>query len=62
MSKNLVDAHSFSGNGQGVVSYIQGLYTEILKSNDKNLEVTFACKDVEKIKEIFPNANLYLAA
>lgn len=51
MKKILVDAHCFSGGGQGMVSYLQGIYSELLK--DMNFEITFACYDTEKIKSTF---------
>lgn len=51
MKRILVDAHCFDGEGQGIVSYIQGLYSELL--NNKNYEITFACSNVEKIKKMF---------
>jgi len=51
MKKILVDAHCFSGSGQGMVSYLQGIYSELL--NDKNFEITFACSETEKIKSAF---------
>lgn len=51
MKKILVDAHCFSGSGQGMVSYLQGIYSELLK--DKNFKITFACSDTEKIKASF---------
>lgn len=51
MKKILVDAHCFSGSGQGMVSYLQGIYSELLK--DSNFEITFACSDIEKIKASF---------
>lgn len=46
----LVDAHCFDGSGQGIVSYIQGIYSELLKDSD--LDITFACHNIEKIKTI----------
>lgn len=51
MIKILVDAHCFDGTGQGMVSYLQGIYSEIVKDN--NFNVTFACTDIEKLKNIF---------
>lgn len=51
MKKILVDVHCFSGSGQGMVSYLQEIYSELLK--DKNFEITFACSDTEKIKAAF---------
>ncbi len=57
MKKILVDAHCFSGSGQGMVSYLQGIYSELLK--DEKFEITFACSDTEKIKAAFgENANV----
>lgn len=47
----LVDAHSFDGDGQGIVSYIQGIYSEILK--DKTFDITFASSNIEKLKRNF---------
>lgn len=43
--KILVDAHCFDNDGQGIVSYIQGLYEELLKN--PSIEVTFACSNPE---------------
>lgn len=51
MIKILVDAHCFDGTGQGMVSYLQGIYSEIVKDN--NFNITFACTDIEKLKNIF---------
>lgn len=51
MIKILVDAHSFDGEGQGVVSYIQGIYSELL--NDSNFEITFACSNTENVRAVF---------
>lgn len=51
MIRILVDAHCFDGNGQGIVSYLQGLYTELLKKTE--LSITFACCNVEKLKGYF---------
>lgn len=49
--KILVDAHCFDNDGQGIVSYIQGLYEELLKN--PSIEVTFACSNPEKIRTFF---------
>lgn len=51
MLKILVDAHSFDGAGQGIVSYIQGMYSEILK--DERFDITFASSNIEKVKRTF---------
>lgn len=53
----LVDAHSFDGAGQGVVSYIQGVYAELL--DDERFEITFACSYPEKVRHSFgDNVNI----
>lgn len=54
----LVDAHSFDGAGQGVVTYIEGLYREIIKNND--FKVTFCAVNIEKIKNIFGEEAKYI--
>ena len=47
----LVDAHCFDGAGQGIVSYIQGLYAELLKN--PSLDITFVCSKPETVYKAF---------
>lgn len=51
MTSILVDAHCFDGNGQGMVSYLQGLYKQLLKN--KEYDITFACHNIEKLRNFF---------
>jgi glycosyltransferase involved in cell wall biosynthesis len=49
--KILVDAHVFDDSFQGTTTYIQGIYSALVK-NEK-FEITLAAKDIENLKKVF---------
>ena len=50
----LVDCHVFDGKFQGTRTYIQGLYSEMIKHQDINF--FFAANDIENLEKVFGNA------
>ena len=50
----LVDCHVFDGKFQGRRTYIQGLYSEMIKHQDINF--FFAANDIENLEKVFGNA------
>lgn len=50
----LVDCHVFDGKFQGTRTYIQGLYSEMIKHQDINF--FFAANDIENLERVFGNA------
>ncbi|MBO5157152.1 MAG: glycosyltransferase family 4 protein [Prevotella sp.] len=55
MIKLLVDCHVFDGKFQGTRTYIQGLYSEMIKHKD--IEFYFAAQDTNGLRNIFGNAD-----
>ncbi len=56
--KIFIDAHVFDYGFQGTTSYIQGIYTEMIKN--KAIDFYFAAAQPEKLKAIFgTSANVY---
>jgi glycosyltransferase involved in cell wall biosynthesis len=53
MIKILVDAHYFDGFYAGATTYLKGLYSELVKSDQ--LEIHLAARNIEKLKENFPD-------
>jgi glycosyltransferase involved in cell wall biosynthesis len=54
-TKIFVDCHVFDKSFEGTRTYIQGLYLELIKS--ENLEFYFAAYDIQNLKSIFGNAS-----
>ena len=50
----LIDCHVFDGKFQGTRTYIQGLYSEMIKHQDINF--FFAANDIENLEKVFGNA------
>ena len=50
----LIDCHVFDGKFQGTRTYIQGLYSEMIKHQDINF--FFAANDIENLEKEFGNA------
>lgn len=50
----LFDCHVFDGKFQGTRTYIQGLYSEMIKHQDINF--FFAANDIENLEKMFGNA------
>ena len=60
--KILVDAHIFSGIGQGSVTYIKGLYESFCKNYSSHYDIYFAVNDKSdvpyQIMQYIPNENI----
>jgi glycosyltransferase involved in cell wall biosynthesis len=58
--KILIDAHVFDGKYQGSRSYLEGLYKAVIVlilERNLNLELVFACQNIDRVKEIFGQHN-----
>lgn len=51
----LVDCHVFDGKFQGTRTYIQGLYTSLIRYSD--IDFFFAARDINNLKSIFGEAS-----
>lgn len=59
MKTLLVDAHCFDYYSQGIVSYLEGIYKELLIDND--IQIIFFAKNIEKIKKVFGDKAKYVS-
>mgnify|MGYP000885976294 CR=1 FL=1 len=56
--KLLVDAHVFDGKYQGTRTYIEGIYTNMLRHED--IDFFFAAHNIDNLRGIFGEAKTYI--